>query len=229
MGKDNKLKIKEDLKRELLDYLVENVDEDTHLEMITLSGLQEHFKVDNDKLSEIISELESEDLINIHDVSFKLFLPANENGDKLHSKLTQDELISFSLAWFTVFSLVLLYVSLPYLNFPLSETFQGITLLSAYREGIKFAIILSGLAGPIVGAVLIGIVRKLKQTQILTPIVYQRFNTIIKYTISLLIMVEIFLPRLNETIGLNVSDSTVILFLTCLGLSIAYVNLRKEK
>jgi len=224
-----KLKIKKDLKRELLEYLEENVNENTHLETITLSGLQEQFKVDNDKLSEIISELEKEDLLNIHDVSFKLFLPANENGDKLHSKLTKDELISFSLAWFTVFSLALLYVSLPYLNFSLPETFQGNTFLSAYSEGIQFAIILSGLAGPIGGAILIGIVRKLKQTQVLTPIVYQQFNSIIKYTLSLLILVGIFLPRLNESIGLNVSDSSVVLLLTSLGLSMAYVQLTKKE
>lgn len=229
MGKYKKLKIKEDLKRDLLEYLEENVREDSHLDLVTFSGLHDQFDIDADKLQEIITELEIEDLLDIHDVSFKLYLPKNENGHKLYSRLTSNELISFSSTMFMIFSLILFYVGLPYLNISLPDNFQDTSLLRAFREGIRVAIIYCVVAGPVGGEVLISGVKKLKQMQVLSPKIYHQLNTIIKYTIWLSVGAGIFYPSLSERFSFEATNAAVSLFFASLGLSIAYVTLRKEK
>ena len=88
------LKTKAEITREILDYLIDKVNEETHLEDIIFSGIIDEIDVDSDKISEILGELETEELIKSHDVSLKVYLPSNAEGEALYKKLTSDDLFS---------------------------------------------------------------------------------------------------------------------------------------
>jgi len=127
-----------------------------------------------------------------------------------------------------IFSLIILYVGLPYLGLSLPDDFQATTLLGAYREGIQLAIFLCAIAGPVGGAILISGAKKLRQMQVLSPEMYNQLNTIIKYTIYLLVVAVFLYPSLSKQLSFEVTNAAVVLFFAALGISIAYVQLRKD-
>lgn len=219
-------RIKEDLKRDILNYLYKGIEENLTIEHFTYSEIMNFLDEYSEKMDPILDELEEEKTITSHDISFKIYVPKCEKGDELIERLTAQELLAFSPYWLMVFSLLIFYVFHPYLKFQISQDFEGTTLDSAYKEGIQYAIILSAILGPIGGKFLQVIAWRFKRMQILSPERYNQIYEVAKTTIFISVAILILSVIAADQFGLVIKIDPVTVFLSALAVSIAYVSLQ---
>ena len=219
-------RIKEDLKRDILDYLYKGIEENSTIEHFTYSEIMAFLDEYSEKTDPILEELEEEETITSHDISFKIYVPKCEKGDKLIERLTAQELLAVSPYWMMVFSLLIFYVIRPYLRFQISQDFAGTTLDSAYKEGIQYAIFLSAIACLMGGKFLEGFIGRLRKMQILSPERYNQAYEVAKFTVLISVAIPILSLLAKDNLGLVMKIDILTVFFSALALSIAYVSLQ---
>lgn len=226
MGEDKIPRIKEDLKRDILNYLVNGIKEKQAMDYFTYSQIIDYLDEPSEKIDPILKELEEENTIKSIDVSFKIYVPESTIGDEFIVDIK--DIAIYSPFWLMVFSLVVFYVSSYYINFKLDENFVGTTLESAYRHGIQYAIIASAIVGSLGGNILQGIGLRLRTMQILSPERYNQMYEVAKNTILISIAIALIYPTAVKKYGIEMTHDAVIIFLSALSLSIAYVSMRSS-
>lgn len=219
-------RIKEDLKRDILDYLYKGIEENSTIEHFTYPEIMAFLDEYSEKTDPILEELEEEETITSHDISFKIYVPKYEKGDELLERLTAQELLAVSPYWMMVFSLLIFYVIHPYLRFQISQDFEGTTLDSAYKEGIQYAIFLSAIACLMGGKFLEGFIGGLRKMQILSPVRYNQAYEIAKFTALISVAIPILSLLAKDKLGLVIEINLLAVFFSALALSIAYVSLQ---
>ena len=221
-------RIKEDLKRDILDYLYKGIEENSTIEHFTYPEIMAFLDEYSEKTDPILEELEEEETITSHNISFKIYVPKCEKGDELIERLTAQELLAVSPYWMMVFSLLIFYVIRPYLRFQISQDFAGTTLDSAYKEGIRYAIPLSAIVCVIGGKVLQDIAGRLKKMQILSPERYNQTYEIAKITVLISVAIPILSYMLSDRFGYEIKIDLLTIFLAALALSVSYVTLQSR-
>lgn len=222
-------KIKEDLKREILAYLVHSVRDNKPLENITYSGILDEIDEAPEKIDKAIDELEEDKDITSHDVTLKIYLPTTEDGKDIIKRLAEEEALPYSPYWLMVFSLLIFWVALPYLNLQIPSESVGTTILSAYLGGIKNAIIYSAIVGAVGAQLLKNVFMKKKKIEVLSPILYRNMNDVVKYTIALSVLGAIVYNVLKQDYGFQLTDAALKYFLASLGIALTYVLSRKKR
>lgn len=219
-------RIKEDLKRDILDYLYKGIEENSTIEYFTYSEIMAFLDEYSEKTDPILEELEEEETITSHDISFKIYVPKYEKGDELIERLTAQELLAVSPYWMMLFSLLIFYVIRPYLRFQISQDFAGTTLDSAYKEGIQYAIFLSAIACLMGGKFLEGFIGRLRKMQILSPERYNQAYEVAKFTVLISVAIPILSLLAKDNLGLVMKIDILTVFFSALTLSIAYISLQ---
>lgn len=229
MTSNSRPRIAEDRKRDLLEYLVRSVRDNTPLEKITYSGILDEIDEAPEKIDKAIEELENDKDITSHDVTLKIYLPTTEEGKDIIKRLAEEEALPTSPYWLMVFSLLIFWVALPYLNIQIPSEFTGTTILSAYLGGIKNAIIYSAIWGAVGAQILKNVFMKKKKIEVLSPILYRNMNDVVKYTIALSVLGAIVYNVLERDYGFQLTDAALKYFLASLGIALTYVLSRKKR
>jgi len=222
-------RIKEDLKREILAYLVHSVRENEPLEKINYSGILDEMGEDSEKIDKAIEELENENTITSHNVTLKIYLPVTDEGKDVIKRLTEKEALPYSPYWLMGFSLLIFWVAIPYLNIQLPSDFIGTSLISSYLGGIKDAIIYSAIVGALGAQLLKNLFMKIKKIEVLSPTLYRNMNDVVKYTIALSVLGAIVYNVLERDYGFQLTDAALKYFLGSLGIALTYVLSRKKR
>lgn len=219
----------DEIKRDLREYLIHSVRDNTPLENITYSGILKKINETPEKIDKAIEKLEEDKDITSHDVTLKIYLPTTEEGKEVIKRLAEEEALPYSPYWLMVFSLLIFWVALPYLNLQIPSDFTGTTILSAYLGGIKNAIIYSAIGGVVGAQILKSVFIKLKKIEVLSPKLYSNLNNVVKYTIALSVFCAIVYNVLERDYGFQLTNAALTYFIGSLAIAVGYVFARKEK
>lgn len=221
------LKIKEDRKRDVLNYLSDAVEKRGSIEDFILPAIEEATEEERARIEEVLDELEEEKLITKHDVYLKIFIPRSDEGRKMVKRFAARGILSYSPYWLFIFSVAILWVAVPHLNLGLPSGVEY--LLSAYLQGIQNGIIGAGTAGLIGGAVLERAIESFIKWKLLSPSSYNRIVGITKYTVIILVVGWIGYTYFFQSYGVEFSLATVAIFIASLGVAIAYAQFKTRR
>ena len=224
------LRTKEELKREIRDYLVNCTDENFHIEDVIRSGIIEEMNDVTENIDEALSELESENIITSQNVSFSLYLPKNEKGNNILKNLSKEELISYSPIWFYILSLFILGVTSKYfLTNLLPDNLTNTSLLSAYKFGFEQSIGFSAVVGVLGALILHDFASRLKRWRIISPEIYTDINNVVRNIVFITGIVWGLLRLIEENYEFTISNELITIIPIAMAVAALYSKIKTDR
>jgi len=224
------LKTKEDIKKAVLDYLVNRPRQAKQVEEYTASKISEVVKADISQVEEAITELEQENLLDSRKVQLDVYVPNTEEGFEVLTTFARRGYIAYSPYWAVFFGFALLFIGFSILGNYLSLPAQVNTLFESYLMGIRYGIIGSFVAGLLGGYIIQNALSKFRRWQIVSEETYETISSLVKYTAYLFVPLVIVYYVASRQLGYSFELSVVIVLL---GISIAsafsYERIKRRK
>ncbi len=217
------LKIKEDVKREVLKYFTDSTEKQMILDNFTITNIAKATGEKEERIEGILSELEDEDLITGHDVSLKIYLPNVEKGQRFLKEVASRKVLSYSLYWLFLVSLAILWIAIPNLELQLPSGVQA--LPEMYVQGVQNGIVYSAIVGLVGSFVFDKISRTLVKWRWVSPQSYDQISQVIKIGTLLLIPSLLVFVTLSRFLGTELASAKVTIFVAVLAVAVAYVQL----
>lgn len=177
------LKTKEEIKKKILDYLVDVSGKTRQVEGYTLSKISEAVQAEISQVEKAMEELEEEGSVNSRKAQLKLYVPQTRDGFQVLSTFAKKGFISYSPYWACFFGFALLFIGFSIWGNYLSPPAQIETLFDSYLAGIRNGIIGSFVAGLLGGLFFQNVLSQFRRWQIIAEEDYKTISSILKYSI----------------------------------------------
>lgn len=224
------LKTKEDIKKAVLDYLVNHPRKTKQVEEYTASRISEIIKADTSKVEEAIAELEEENLVDSRKVQLDVYVPKTEEGFEALTSFARRGYIAYSPYWAVAFGFGLLFIGVLILGNYLGLPAQVNTLSESYLMGIRYGIIGSFVAGLLGGVVIQNALSKFRRWQIVSEEIYETISSLVKYIIYLFVPFVLVYYIASKQLGYSFELGIVVTLLSiAIATAIGYKQLVKRK
>jgi len=213
-----KIITKEDLKKEVLRYLVNTATKkDWKIDNFTLSSIRKYVGNGKERVEEALEGLEEEDLIKPSEIGIRIYLPKTEKGERIKNILRKKKLI-VALSPYAAFIIAILILTIlaPYI----------VSNASAIQTGLLLALSL----GLILAFILQSGLRELMKWRAVSKETYEDVARISKSSVILFLLffgVYFWLTMLTES--KVTPEGTIMIFLGSLPVAFSYAMWKKGK
>lgn len=220
------LRIKEDVKREVLKCLIDSIKKEMVADDFTITNITKVTREKKETIENVLSELEDEKLITKHDISLRIYLPNVEKGHKFLKDIAGRKVLSISLYWLFLVSLAILWIAIPSLelNLPSAQTFAEM-----YIQGVQNGIVGSAIAGLVGAYILDKISRVIVKWRLVSAESYNQIVRVMKLAMAILIPSLLAFFALYRTYGSELASAVVMIFIAVMAAAVAYVQLIWKK
>jgi len=177
------LKTRGEIKKEILNYLVDISGKTRQVEGYTLSRISEVIQTDISQVEKAMEELEEEGSVNSRKAQLNVYVPQTQDGFRVFSAFAKKGFISYSPYWASFFGFALLFIGFAIWGNYLSPPAQIETLFDSYLVGIRNGIMGSFVAGLLGGLLFQNVLSQFRRWQIIAEENYKTVSSILKYSI----------------------------------------------
>ena len=222
------MKIKEDLKRAIMEYLEDKTAQKS-AEDLVLSKIAEEVKDDPERVEEALDDLESEKSVARHDIKLEVFLPKTGEGRKKLETLAKRKILTSSPYVAIIIALVVLFLIIPYLELKLPTNVEIDTLLDAFLQGVRSGIVYSGLVGLIGGYIIQNIFSRYLRWKAISIERHEVMMRIVKNAIYMTVGVLIIYWFLLRGLGYEVSLAVITILLNIVTIVVTYIFSKERR
>ena len=221
------LRIGEDVKREVLEYFTDRMEKEMVVDNFTISNIAKATGETEERLEEILSELEEEKLIAKYNISLGVYMPNVEKGRKFLKEIAARRAFSYSPYWLFLLSLAISWIAVPYLNLQMPAGIE--TTFTAYTQGIRNGIFLAAIVGIVGGGFLQHVSRKLIRWKWVSPQAYSQVVNVAKIAAGIVIVSWLVFFVMYQTYSFEVALAAATISLGALSAAITYVQIERKK
>ncbi|OGH05843.1 MAG: hypothetical protein A2W22_06755 [Candidatus Levybacteria bacterium RBG_16_35_11] len=224
------LKTKEEIKKAVLDYLVNSPSKTKQVENYTLSRISEAVQMDVSKVKEALEELKNDNLVDSREVQLDVYVPKNQDGSKVLTFFAAKGFITYSPYWAVLLGIMMLFIGFSVWGHSLSLPAETTTLIEAYLMGIRNGIVGSFIIGWFGGYIIHEALGKFRRWQLVSEEDYETISSLLKYSFYIFVVLGISYYIISNQLGYRVELTS---FLVLLGVSVAsafsYEGIKRKK
>jgi len=221
------LRIREDVKREVLEYFTGCMEKELVVDNFTISNIAKATGEKEERLEKILAELEEEKLVAKYDVSLGVYMPNVEKGRKFLKEIAARKALSYSLYWLFLLSLAILFIAVPYLDLQLPSGVE--TLPKAYIQGIQNGVVWAAIVGIVGTWILQQVGRKFIKWRWVSPQSYNQVVEVTKIAAAILVVSWLVFAVLSRTYSFEIALAVATISIAALATAVAYVQLARKK
>lgn len=218
--KKNRIKTKETLKNEIIEYLQDATEKgDWKLEDSTLSSISEHVHEEKERVDRVLDELEGEDkgVVKAIKIETKVYLPKTARGETIAKELAKKKLI-MPLSPYAAFiiAIIILYIAAPY----------TVSNASAVQDGLLLALIFS----VVLALILQWAFGEFVNWKATSKETYEDVVRISKFSVGLFLLFFVVYYGLTKLIESKITPEGIItVFFGAIAVAFSYVAWRRGK
>jgi len=223
------LRSKEEIKKSVLDYLINRPRKTRQVEEYTASRISEVVKANISKVEEAITELEQENLLDSRKVHLDVYVPKTEEGSEVLTVFARRGYIAYSPYWAMSFGIGLLFIGLLIWGNSLTLPTQATTLFESYLLGIRYGIFGSFVVGLIGGQVIQNMLSKFRRWQIISEKAYEIVSSLFRYTAYVFVALFVIYYIVASQLGSPLDPSLIVALLAiATGLAVGYKQIQSR-